>query len=103
MENNNTQKKNKYIYNDAFDNFILRKGKGQLTPLHCYSLVMNHPTINSQVYNCFKTNRECITIIPYNNGEVLFELDPIYIKKDVTIFYITYQGSILPIYFDRIL
>ena len=101
------QKSKIKIYNEAFDNFILRKGKGQLSPVHCYSLVMTHPTINYQIYNCFKTKTNSITIIPYNNGEVLFNLDPNYIRESdsggITVFSIKYKGAVLTIYFDRIL
>ena len=101
------QKSKIKIYNEAFDNFILRKGKGQLSPVHCYSLVMTHPTINYQIYNCFKNKTKSITIIPYNNGEVLFNLESTYMRKEdreeITVFFLKYEGEILTVYFDRIL
>lgn len=91
----------KDLYNQAFDDFILRNGSGPLNINYCYSLIMNHPTINTQVHNCFKQNINSITLFPYNNGEVLFDLDPYYVKESITKIVINYQGNTLNVYFDR--
>ena len=98
-----TTENHRELYDKAFDDFILRNGKGPLNINYCYSLIMNHPTINTHVHNCFKENIDSITILPYNNDEVLFVLEPYYIKDNITKIPINYQGNTLNVYFDRIL
>ena len=98
-----TEENHKQIYNSAFNDFILRNGNGPLNINYCYSLIMNHPTINEQVHYCFKEKIDSITIIPYNNGEILFDLEPCYVKENSTKIPINYQGDTLNVYFDRVL